>query len=122
MNSQANCFHVNENFWCHLQKLVEASGIVIDRPKGTPHPHYPAYIHPVDYGHLKNTSSGDGSGIDIWVGSSGSQKVEGILCIVDMDKRDSEIKILFSCTNDEIATIYDLQNRGNMSAVLVRRE
>ena len=122
MNPPTNSIHISKNFWRHLQHLVEASEIIIDRPKGTPHPHYPAYVHPVDYGYLKNTSSADGSEIDIWVGSSDSEKVEAILCIIDMDKRDSEIKILFSCTNDEIERIYELQNLGNMSAVLVGRE
>ncbi len=113
---------VSENFWRHLQQLVETSEIIIDRPRGSTHPCYPGYVHPVDYGHLKNTSSTDGSEIDIWVGSSGTERVEGILCIVDMDKQDSEIKILFSCNGDEIERIFILQSQGSMSAVLIRRE
>ena len=116
MISPLKNLQVSENFWCHLQHLVETSEIVIDRPRGTSPSHYPAYAH------LKNTSSADSSEIDIWVGSSGPKKVDGILCIIDMDKRDSEIKILFSCTENEIDEIYELQSQGNMSAVLVRRE
>ena len=112
---------ISENFWRHLQTLVETSEIVIDRPKGTPHPDYPGYIHPVDYGFLKGTSAADGGGIDVWVGSSGSKKVEGIICIVDMEKRDSEIKILFSCSEDEIKAIYSVQSQENMSAVLIKQ-
>jgi inorganic pyrophosphatase len=115
-------FQASENFWRHLQQLVETSDIIIERPKGSVHPNYPGYIHPVDYGYLKNTSGADGSEIDIWAGSSGSERVEAILCIIDLDKRDSEIKILFSCTDDEIERIVDLQNQGNMSALLIRRE
>jgi len=122
MTSPPSSVQISENFWHHLQHLVETSEIVIDRPKGTPHPGYPAYVHPVDYGYLKNTSSADGSEIDIWMGNSDSKKVEAILCIVDMDKRDSEIKILFSCCDNEIKLIYELQNQGNMSAALIRRE
>jgi inorganic pyrophosphatase len=122
MSDPPKNLRVSENFWRHLQQLVETSEIIIDRPRGSTHPRYPGYIHPVDYGYLRNTSSADGSEIDIWVGSSVTERVEGILCIVDMDKRDSEIKILYSCTEDEIERIYELQSQGNMSAVLVRRE
>jgi inorganic pyrophosphatase len=45
------------------------SEIVIDRPKGTVHPKYPEFAYQVDYGYLKDTSSMDGAGIDVWVGS-----------------------------------------------------
>lgn len=56
-------------FWKALDKLVVRSEIVIDRPKGTAHPKYPDFIYKVDYGYLKDTSSMDGAGIDVWVGS-----------------------------------------------------
>ena len=40
----------------------------------------------------------DGGGIDVWVGS-GDKKIDAIMCIVDLMKRDSEIKILIGCTD-----------------------
>ena len=43
----------NPEFWELLDKLVENSEIVIDRPKGTAHPRYPDFVYKVDYGYLK---------------------------------------------------------------------
>jgi len=77
----------NNDFWSALDELVLNSEIVIDRPKGTAHPKYPNFIYRLDYGYLKNTSSMDGDGIDVWVGS-GEQKIDAIMCIVDLMKRD----------------------------------
>ena len=59
----------NIEFWNALDNLVANSEIIIDRPKGTAHPKYPNFIYKVDYGYLKDTSSMDGAGIDVWVGS-----------------------------------------------------
>ena len=83
----------NENFWNTLDELVNSSEIIIDRPKGSTHPRFPTFIYPVDYGYLKDTSSMDGAGIDVWVGSN-EKKVDAIICTVDLMKRDYEIKIL----------------------------
>ena len=76
----------NQAFWDALDKLVAGSEIIIDRPKGTAHPKYPDFIYKVDYGYLKNTSSMDGSGIDVWLGS-GERKIDAIMCIVDLTKK-----------------------------------
>ena len=80
----------NEDFWKVLEELVNDSEIIIDRPKGTAHPKYPNFIYKVDYGYLKETSSMDGGGIDVWVGS-GEKQIDAIICIVDLIKKDSEI-------------------------------
>lgn len=114
-------YRYNDDFWQNLDFLVSESEIVIDRPKSSAHPIYPDYVHPANYGYIKNTSSSDGSEIDIWVGEKGSNRVEGIMCIVDMDKRDAEIKLLYSCTDDEIEKIYEIQNKEGMAGILVRR-
>ncbi len=74
----------NEGFWAALDRLVEESEIVIDRPKGTAHPKFPDFIYKVDYGYLKNTSSMDGGGIDVWVGTDEGKRVGGVMCIVDL--------------------------------------
>lgn len=111
----------NSEFWDALDKLVAGSEIVIDRPKGTAHPRYPEYIYGVDYGYLKDTSAMDGAGIDVWVGS-GEKKIDAIMCIVDLAKKDSEIKILIGCTEEEKAIIYETHNKTPfMKGVLLRR-
>ena len=72
----------NEDFWNALDELVNTSEIVIDRPKGSAHPRFPDFIYRVDYGYLRNTSSMDGAGIDVWVGS-GQKTVDAIMCIIE---------------------------------------
>ncbi len=114
-------FGNNSEFWDALDKLVAGSEIVIDRPKGTAHPRYPEFIYRVDYGYLKDTSSIDGGGIDVWVGS-GKKEIDAIICIVDLMKKDSEIKLLIGCTEEEKAIIYETHNATPfMKGFLVRR-
>ncbi len=111
----------DSDFWKALDKLVSNAEIVIDRPKGTAHPKYPNFIYKVDYGYLKDTSSMDGAGIDVWVGS-GEKKIDAIICIVDLLKKDSEIKILIGCTEYEKAIIYETHNETEfMKGILIRR-
>ena len=111
----------NSDFWKALDQLVKNSEIVIDRPKGTAHPKYPNFIYQVDYGYLKDTYSMDGAGIDVWVGS-GEKNVDAIICIVDLMKRDSEIKILIGCTEEEKAIIYEMHNETQfMTGILILR-
>ena len=112
----------NTEFWKLLDELVQKSEIVIDRPKGTAHPKFPNFIYRVDYGYLKDTTSMDGGGIDVWVGSKTDKEITGIICIVDMLKRDSEIKILIGCTEEETAIVYETHNEtDSMKGILIRR-
>lgn len=114
---------MNTEFWNTLDTLVHQSELVIDRPKGSAHPKYPDFIYKVDYGYLTNTSSMDGDGIDIWKGSAPNEKIDAILCIVDLTKRDSEIKILIGCTEEEKEIIYKTHNETDcMKGILIRRE
>jgi len=111
----------DEEFWNAVDELVNNSEIVIDRPKGTAHPKYPNLIYEVDYGYLKNTASMDGAGIDVWVGTA-EKKVDAIICTVDLMKKDSEIKILIGCTEEEKAIVYEMHNETQfMKGVLIRR-
>lgn len=111
----------NEDFWNALDQLVNTSEIVIDRPKGSSHPKYPDFVYRLDYGYLKDTSSMDGAGIDVWVGS-GEKRADAIMCIVDLLKKDSEIKILLGCTEEEKAIIYETHNETPfMKGVLIKR-
>ena len=111
----------DDDFWEILDSLVNDSEIVIDRPKGTTHPKYSNFVYKVDYGYLKNTSSMDGAGIDVWVGS-GKKQIDAIMCIVDLMKRDSEIKILIGCTEEEKQLVYQTHNETQwMKGILIRR-
>lgn len=111
----------NAEFWDALDELVNNSEIVIDRPKGTSHPKYPDFIYRLDYGYLKDTTSMDGTGIDVWVGS-GKRKIDAVMCIVDLMKKDSEIKILIGCTEEEKSIVYETHNETQfMKGVLIRR-
>jgi ribosomal-protein-alanine N-acetyltransferase len=113
----------NGNFWFALDKLVAESEIVIDRPKGSAHPRYPNFIYPLDYGYLKGTTAMDGGGIDVWHGSDPVGRIDAIMCIVDLMKRDSEIKVLIGCTEDEKTDVYRVHNETEyMKGVLIRRD
>ncbi len=108
-------------FWAALDQLVAASQIVIDRPKGSAHPKYPACVYPVDYGYLAGTSSMDGEGIDIWHGT-GTGGISAIICTVDLMKRDSEIKLLLNCTPVEADAILAFHNdSAYMKGILISR-
>lgn len=114
---------VNKEFWNAIDKLVEDSKIIIDRPKGTAHPKYPDFIYKVDYGYLDNTFSMDNGGIDVWVGNDNNKQIDAIMCIVDLIKRDSEIKILIGCTEEEKEIIYRTHNETKyMKGILICRQ
>ena len=110
-----------DDFWQYLERLVAESRVIIDRPKGSHHPHYPDIVYPLDYGYLVGTTSGDGSGIDVWTGASGTRDLSVVILTVDLHKRDAEIKILLGCTEDEIQTILVFHNENDMRATLVRK-
>ena len=112
----------DDKFWNTLDDLVNYSEIIIDRPKGTAHPKYRNFIYKVDYGYLKDTTSMDGAGIDVWVGTD-EKKIDAIMCIVDLLKKDSEIKILIGCTEEETRIVYETHNETEyMKGILIRRE
>ncbi len=95
----------DKRFWGEMSKLIITNKIILDRPKGTPHPRYPELIYPLDYGYLESTTAGDGNGIDVWFGSLNAKSLTGILCTFDTIKRDAEIKLLVGCTKDDVQRI-----------------
>jgi inorganic pyrophosphatase len=111
---------MEEKFWQRLEELVAQSEIVIDRPKGTAHPRFPAFIYPLDYGFLKGVKGSDHEDLDIWLGSL-SKEVTGVIVTVDILKKDVEAKILIGCTPDELQTILKAMNSHYMSAQLLLR-
>jgi len=111
------------SFWHALDKLFAESELIVDRPKGTTHWRFPDYVYPLDYGYLKGTSSMDGDGIDVWIGSEAEKAIVGIICTVDLLKRDSEIKILYGCTEEEIKMLERDHNVTEaMKGILIRRQ
>ncbi|MGI5899792.1 MAG: inorganic pyrophosphatase [Christensenellales bacterium] len=121
-NKNANLENHSPAFWSALDKLVSESKIIIDRPEGSRHPKYPALIYPVDYGYLENTSSMDGGGIDAWKGTNG-ELIDAIIVTVDLFKKDSEIKILIGCSEEEKQLVMDIHNNSEyMNRILIRRE
>ena len=112
----------NHEFWNMIDNLVKDSEIIIDRPKNSRHPRFPEFIYELDYGYLKDTTSCDGGGIDIWLGSDERKSVDAIMCIVDIFKKDSEIKILIGCTEKEKGIVYDTHNRTKyMKGIMINR-
>ncbi len=109
------------NYWETLQKIVDNSEIVIDRPKGSAHPRYPEHVYSFDYGELRGTTSQDGAGIDIWIGSKRGEEVVGAINVIDSIKKDSEIKVLLGCTNEDMDVILECHNRGGTSGILIKR-
>ncbi|QOR35294.1 inorganic pyrophosphatase [Clostridium sp. 'deep sea'] len=114
---------INKEFWLTLDKLVKESKIIIDRPKGTVHPRFKNFVYKVDYGYLKGTNSMDGGGIDIYLGSNKNKEIDAIMCIVDLMKRDSEIKILIGCNQQEKELVYQTHNETEfMKGILIKRD
>ena len=95
----------DQAFWEAMANLAATRPIVVDRPKGKPHPNWPELIYPLDYGYLEGTSASDGGGIDVWLGSPGDKSLTGILCTFDTLKRDAEVKLLLGCSSKDVENI-----------------
>ena len=49
-------------------------------------------------------------------------KLVAVICIVDITKRDSEIKVLIGCTREEVEIVYDTHNATDcMKGLLILR-
>ena len=113
---------MSEEFWDYCNRLVKECQIQIDRPKGSIHPRFLNSKYPVDYGYLAGTTAVDGGGIDIWLGSSSKGTVVGVLCTVDLLKKDAELKILYDCTDEEIQSVVNFINSGEMRGIFIKCE
>lgn len=112
-------------YWEALDALVAASTLVVDRPRASAHPRFPAIIYPLDYGYLAGTRGGDGDGVDVWLGAaakrSGRLRVTAVVLTVDLGKRDAEVKLLLNCNSAEAAHIRQFHNVHQQSATLLER-
>ena len=107
-----------EKFFEALEELIEENGIEIDRRKGTAHPRFPDFIYEVDYGFIKSTTSQDGKEIDVFIGTS-KNGVVGCLCTLDLLKKDSEIKVLYNCSQEEIDKAVKMMSNGPMRCLMI---
>ena len=112
----------NDVFWQRLDALLERCQIVIDRPRGSHHPRFPEIVYALDYGYLDGTSSNDGEGIDVWLGSDKERGLDAVICTVDLDKGDAEMKLMVGCTDEEKADIARFYNEWpDMGAKIIKR-
>jgi inorganic pyrophosphatase len=110
----------DKNYWNSLINLLKNNKIVIDRPKGTSHPKYHEMIYPLDYGYVENTKSMDKNEIDIFIGSISNESILGIICTFDKCKNDSEIKIMYNCTESDLNIVLAFLNSKYLSAIFIR--
>ena len=112
----------NDVFWQRLDALLERCQIVIDRPRGSHHPRFLEIVYALDYGYLDGTSSNDGEGIDVWLGSDRERGLDAVICTVDLDKGDAEMKLMVGCTDEEKAYIERFYNGWpDMGAKIIKR-
>ena len=111
---------MNKEFWSSFDILIETNKLIIDRKKGSVHPKYDSCVYPLDYGYLENTASMDGGGIDVWLGSS-NNGLDAVMVTFDTLKKDSEVKLLINCSEEEKHIVYDFHNGKYMKGILVRR-
>lgn len=112
---------MEDRLWHHLDALLGAAEIVVDRPAGSTHPRFPDFVYPYDYGYLADTDGGDGGGIDVWIGSVPGRRLVGVLVTVDLEKRDTEVKLLLGCTEAEAASVLATHQTGAQAALWIRR-
>lgn len=109
-------------FWQTLDELLETSHVRVDRPAGSTHPRFPDFVYPNDYGYLVGTHSGDGQGIDVWIGAGPGRELTGVLVTVDAEKRDAEVKLLLGCTAQEAEVLRAAHDQGRQAVILRMRD
>ena len=112
---------MDTRFWLYADRLLAASTIVVDRPRGSKHRRFADFEYPLDYGYLRDSSAADGGGIDLWRGSLDEHRVTGAIVTVDLLKRDAEVKLLVGCTSDEADLALTAHQSGSQVALLVTR-
>lgn len=112
---------INDDFFSALDNLILENGITIERQKNSAHPRFPDFVYLLDYGYINGTKSQDGAGIDVFRGNDPEVGIVGIICTVDSLKKDSEIKVLYQCTEENIQTALGMMNKKYLRGILVRR-
>lgn len=96
---------MERSFWELLEEKIEKNGIIIDRERGTARKRFGGIRYPTDYGFIPGTTTSDGGGVDLFIGSDKGKKIVGLFCTFDELKKDAEIKLLYACTPAEIEAI-----------------
>ncbi len=112
---------MSATFWDKLERLATDGEVVIERPRGSSHPRFPELVYPLDYGYVRGTTGGDGAEVDVWQGSLGDQRLVGVMCTVDLDKRDAELKLMLACTEAELESAQQFHERSQTSGHLIVR-
>lgn len=116
-----NQYENNAYFWQKLDTLFVSSNVSIERPAGTRHPLYSNLLYPVDYGYLLETGDG-GKNISLFKGSTSVTTIQTIVIVVDILKKELEVKVLISCNEEEELSILRFLNQTEFQKViLVRR-
>jgi inorganic pyrophosphatase len=103
--------------WVAWEGLLRGRGVVLDRPRGSPHPRYREMIYPLDYGYIPGTVGGDGDEVDVFVGSANTG-LTAALITHDLGKGDHELKLLWNMTATEIGVAHAFLQQDAMRAVL----
>ena len=108
--------------WERWQTLIEAHGVVIERPRGSRHPQFQEIIYPIDYGYVPGTDGGDGGEVDVFAGTA-RRGLVGLILTTDHRRGDREAKLLWHCTPKEIYLVNGFINfdRRLMEGVLILR-
>ena len=115
-------FENNAYFWQKLDTIYLSSKLEIDRPKDSVHYKYSNLVYPVDYGYLKDTTGTDMKPIDVFKGSLGGSQVQAVAVSADILKKDSEVKLMVGCSEEEIYDIMHFLNQTQFQkAVLLYR-
>ncbi len=105
------------------QYLGQLMTIHIDRPMGSRHPEY-GFLHPLNYGYVPNTVSGDGEPIDVYLlGVFESVQVFNGRCIAIIHRLDDDDDKLIIVpkgryyTDEQIHALTEFQERFFISQI-----
>ena len=87
--------------WELWEGFIGLKGITLDRPRLSKHPQHEEIVYPIDYGYVNGTTSADGEEQDIFVGTAQNGLV-GAIFTEDLQKGDSECKLIYDCSPEEI--------------------
>ena len=95
--------------WLLWEKAIAEKGITLDRPRRAHHPDFPNIIYPLDYGYVNETPGEDAQELDVFVGSVPT----GVVAYertIDHRKGDTEIKVLYNCSPQEVYMVHGFLN------------
>lgn len=114
-------FENNAYFWQKLDTLFLSSELIINRPKNSIHPQYSNLIYPVDYGYLNANNTEGEELIDVFKGTGDEFGVQAIIICADILKKDVDVKLLVSCTEEEIQAILLFLNQTDFQKTIICR-